>query len=282
MSSNVVAVTPHHHGHDHPREHEHCHHGPSIPPDGSPRPGEPGFGFGLSFVDLDELRDRFAISIIPGVLAINPSINRDPTAVARLAWLIADGMIKERKMSGHCGSGHSGGSGADFFLRELLESARRGVTDGSDAKPGQIGEFFQNEAVLNLSQYPTVYQNVPLVSLTLSAGDWDISGSAGLESPFGLASIPNSGNAIAIVFEAIYSGTTEPTAFGGPAWWGVNDFNATRCSIAMPVVRASLTQSGAVGIVLQIAGWQAVTTSETPTPTTTAPAWGYISARRVR
>jgi hypothetical protein len=160
MASNVVPVEPHHHAPDHKHDHDdprHHHdqrrrHG-AIPPDGSPSLAEHGHGF--SFVDLDELRDRFAAAIIPGLLAISPSINRDPASVSRLAWLVADTMVKERsKMDSLCG-------GSEFFLRAAIKEILR------EELPPKLNymPFVEYDTGLKTSNGLKIYQKMVPVAL---------------------------------------------------------------------------------------------------------------------
>jgi hypothetical protein len=62
-----------------------------------------------------------------------------------------------------------------FFqdIADRLATMGRGVTDGSDAQPGTVGEFMSATAgPVSLSN--AAVANV--VSLSLTAGDWDVSG----------------------------------------------------------------------------------------------------------
>ena len=73
-------------------------------------------------------------------------------------------------------------------LSSQLATVRQGVTDGSDATPGQIGEYMSSGGSVALSN--TAVVNV--ASLSLGPGDWDVSGnvvftaSAGTHTLFGV------------------------------------------------------------------------------------------------
>ena len=59
------------------------------------------------------------------------------------------------------------------LLNQLAATSGVGVTDGSDAQPGQIGEYMtMTGPAIGLVNNVTT----PVVSLNLTAGDWDVSG----------------------------------------------------------------------------------------------------------
>lgn len=51
-----------------------------------------------------------------------------------------------------------------------------GVTDGSDAEPGEVGEVIQWSSVANINMTTSVWVQVPGAQMTLTPGDWDITG----------------------------------------------------------------------------------------------------------
>lgn len=63
----------------------------------------------------------------------------------------------------------------DYARRLAVLEAKLGVTDGSDAAAGQIGEYL---SATGSSGSLTTGVAVDLATLTLSAGDWDVTGSA--------------------------------------------------------------------------------------------------------
>lgn len=62
------------------------------------------------------------------------------------------------------------------FIASSIDDALQGVTDGSNADPGYVGEYLYAERPAN-DQF-TMPNGAPtmLVPLDLSAGDWDLSG----------------------------------------------------------------------------------------------------------
>jgi hypothetical protein len=72
------------------------------------------------------------------------------------------------------GDGQHTQAWAGFFrgLTDQLATVHRGVTDGSEANAGEVGEYMTASASLGLANNTTT--NV--VSLSLTAGDWDVSG----------------------------------------------------------------------------------------------------------
>jgi hypothetical protein len=65
-----------------------------------------------------------------------------------------------------------------------VRAASAGVTDGSNAAAGQIGEFLINNTA---SSSPVNSVSTVLVGLGLSAGDWDVWGHAGLTNSTSLS-----------------------------------------------------------------------------------------------
>jgi len=65
---------------------------------------------------------------------------------------------------------------ANNLIARLQSQIGWGVTDGSDAQPGQIGEYiFDNRTTANMLG---IASGVPidLASISLTAGDWDVQG----------------------------------------------------------------------------------------------------------
>lgn len=58
-------------------------------------------------------------------------------------------------------------------INQQIAASKIGVTDGSNALPGQIGEFFMTDIAVPFDAYPAVTDTIaPLVSVP--AGDWDM------------------------------------------------------------------------------------------------------------
>jgi hypothetical protein len=81
-------------------------------------------------------------------------------------------------------------SGYFRSMSDALSQIGRGVTDGSDAAAGQVGEYMTASA-----SGIALVNNVPInvVSLDLPAGDWDVTGNAQISSPGGTRNIFGAG-----------------------------------------------------------------------------------------
>jgi hypothetical protein len=75
-------------------------------------------------------------------------------------------------------------------LNIIANTMHRGVTDGSDAAAGEVGEYLTASAT-----GVALVSNVPInvVSLDLTAGDWDVAGNAQISSPGGTRNIFGAG-----------------------------------------------------------------------------------------
>jgi hypothetical protein len=71
-------------------------------------------------------------------------------------------------------NGGTGANNASGALSNLGGFPKVGVTDGSDAAAGQIGEVISANQTTNVSLTSSISANV--TSITLSAGDWDLTG----------------------------------------------------------------------------------------------------------
>lgn len=63
-----------------------------------------------------------------------------------------------------------------------------GVTDGSDAQPGQVGEFVSASSSIPYTAYPTATQ-VVVSSIVLQPGDWDVWGLVTFTTNIGIAAL---------------------------------------------------------------------------------------------
>jgi hypothetical protein len=70
------------------------------------------------------------------------------------------------------------------MLSQMGPIPLQGVTDGSDAKPGYIGEFITANATMSFAA--GVSTTTTLSVVVMSPGDWDISTFCGVTTPFGL------------------------------------------------------------------------------------------------
>jgi hypothetical protein len=134
----------------------------------------------------------------------------------------------------------------------------KGVTDGSNAAAGLIGEFASTS---NIGATPSSANVVSLVQLTLSAGDWDVWGNAGMTNSVLLSyfAIGLSAGTLALAFPTMVAQSATSAIF------------TTNTSLTAPMVRISITAPTTVYLAGQLNFPSGV-------PTVNA----YISARRVR
>lgn len=150
----------------------------------------------------------------------------------------------------------SGGGGPPFM----------GVTDGSDAAPGEVGEYITaTSPPENVPLFPSSPQN--LIQIDLTAGDWDVWGTISINFLSG-TNITSVGAAISTV------GFSDPGSAanrGGAAFAFTS--NAFPVGLRWPVgtTRMSLAVATTVYLVCAI---EAVSTEITGS--------GFIAARRVR
>jgi len=133
-----------------------------------------------------------------------------------------------------------------------------GVTNGSNAAAGQVGEFLSALVANNTVSMPTNTQ-VNITSISLTAGDWDVEG--GVSHSSASSTMTYGEGTISSV-----------SATRGLPIFGLNFTTAMNTiSITVPRVRFSLTATTTIYLV----GMCQYSTS-------TAAAGGYISARRMR
>ena len=149
---------------------------------------------------------------------------------------------------------------------EALLLPKLGVTDGSDAVAGNIGEFISATVVAAsaVSLVTATAKNVTSISLT--AGDWDVWGSVGFK-PAATTSITVSEGGINT------TSATMPSTTTGAHWLSVTPAVVPVSVYGAPVgmTRINLTTTTTVYLVA----------SSTFTVSTQA-AYGFIGARRVR
>lgn len=138
----------------------------------------------------------------------------------------------------------------------------RGVTDGSNAAPGEVGEYMTNNATMPVLGNGTTV--VAITSLNLTPGDWELGGEIGFSggdctafytdfAPASNAPTPSRGATVWTLGggATLVDGTTIPT------YSGVRVLSATAQQVFL---RAEASSVG--GVVVQV--------------------WGEIWARRVR
>jgi hypothetical protein len=145
-----------------------------------------------------------------------------------------------------------------------------GVTDGSNAAAGQIGEFLYAETSGTLS-ITSGGTNVTIVDLAISAGDWDVSGLAAFLPGPGMINLCN---AYYFLNGNQYNpgpSTQRFISMGLAASPGPTSVGVVR--LAMPVTRLSLSAAGTVSI------WGGATATGS---SSFLAAYASIQARRMR
>ena len=131
-------------------------------------------------------------------------------------------------------------------VADRLAVIKNGVTDGSDAKPGEVGEYLTASGSVALSNNTTA----TVATLNLTAGDWEVSGgvtftisgaasnhyAAGIDGTFGseiIATVPTG------------SGTWRLTA-GAPARRNVTAATAVHLSALAGFTSGAVSAAGTI------------------------------------
>jgi len=128
-------------------------------------------------------------------------------------------------------------------LAAMPELLRKGVTDGSDAAAGDIGEYLTASASTPL----TNAASANVVSLSLTAGDWDVSGhvqfvaSGGTLSAFGCGV----GGIDVLINATIPPGSTQQQLATAPRRYNVTAAT-TVWVVAVGFFSGGVTASGAI------------------------------------
>jgi len=122
-------------------------------------------------------------------------------------------------------------------LQQTVGASKHGVTDGSDAAAGDIGEYLAASgasiALVNLAA-------TALVSITLTAGDWDVSGSATFAAGSGTHLSFGAGiNGIEVQNQATFPSTSITQAMVT----GVNRYSLTTTMTVSTMAQAQFTGS---------------------------------------
>jgi hypothetical protein len=147
-----------------------------------------------------------------------------------------------------------------------VNAPQQGVTDGSDASPGTVGEIITgtstgNTAASNLTQTGTT---VAVMSITLTPGDWDLTGVLGIASVGTTMSYVLQGGA------SVNAGALD--GLGSSITLAVNLAQQSVDMItALPVVRYSLTVATTIYLVVLLVS-----------SINTLSAYGTLRARRIR
>jgi hypothetical protein len=213
------------------------------------RPGGPSVG-----------GDQFKIN----ALAAKPiwKVNAAGTGIA----IAAGDMVTNQPALLAYNSAANGGSGAFFLINPL--SGRFGVTDGSNAAAGQVGEYA--EMILAQGSAIGIGNGIwsGLITLGLTAGDWDVWAEAGF--------LAGSTCPLTLVSSAIALTTPPPSAPGSNAGQVLIPFPGNTAGqlapmLSVPVARFNFTASTGV-ILSNYAAFSAGTCNH----------YGAIRARRVR
>lgn len=138
----------------------------------------------------------------------------------------------------------------------MTDAVITGVTDGSDASPGDLGQFLTSDGTQALvSGAPA-----DVASLSLTPGDWDVIGGCEVSGPSGVLSDASCG----------LSMTTETLGAAG-SYLRNAGASFTAIAGAVPVMRISVSSTSQVYLV-----------GAATFGTGSAAASGYLSARRVR
>jgi hypothetical protein len=167
-------------------------------------------------------------------------------------------------MNGTAAVGASGkwADGAHVHPSDTTRAPLAGVTNGSNAAAGQVGEFVTAARTTNLALTTGVAANLTTISLT--AGDWDVNGNVNL-----LFSVTGS---VAVGSLSLTSGADQGAADGsGYGQINVTPASLTYVSLATGSMRVSIAATTTV--YLTASGFFASGTCN---------AQGVIRARRVR
>lgn len=109
----------------------------------------------------------------------------------------------------------------------------KGVTDGSNAKPGEVGEFVTGSATMNYAAYPS--DTTSLIStLVIAPGDWDIWAWVETSTPVGAAAFSLS--PLPAGMSNNMGGGGVPASVSGTEEWLVNIGKAARGSFTVPTL----------------------------------------------
>ena len=143
-----------------------------------------------------------------------------------------------------------------------------GTTTNNNAQAGSVGEYIESRVVQGSAVALTTTINANVTSISLTAGDWDVSGLIAFD-----------GDATTLVQNLIGGASTTSATLSGTLDYATLAFNSTGLAlytsqdprIALPVLRFSLSSTTTVYLV-----------AASRFTVSTHTAYGQISARRVR
>lgn len=157
------------------------------------------------------------------------------------------------------------GTGTTWARADHVHPMRLGVTDGSNATAGQIGEFLSAQLLSTAAITLTSAVDASIVTLALTAGDWDVWGSVG----FNLAS--NNMN-------TVLKGWINPT--GGAAAPSIDQMGGQVTASATTAVAQPLLPLTPMRI--SVAAGVTIRLGVSATFSNSAAGWGKLMARRRR
>jgi hypothetical protein len=166
-------------------------------------------------------------------------------------------------VTGNANIGGAVGVGSTLQVGGLatLAGGIQGVTNGSNAAAGNVGEYQSVTVSTAVSLTTTTYINI--ASLSLTAGDWDVQGVVDY--------LPAASTVIGEQVASISTASATTGGLGFTAAIAGAVVTGTGHVIPTPVSRLSLTTTTTVYLV----GWASFNTS-------TCTAQGFLSARRIR
>jgi hypothetical protein len=143
-----------------------------------------------------------------------------------------------------------------------------GTTTNDSATAGYVGEYVESRVVQGSAVALTTSTNANVTSISLTAGDWDVSGLIAFD-----------GDSTTLVQNVIGGASTTSATLSGTLDYATLAFNSTGLAlytsqdprIALPVLRFSLSSTTTVYLV-----------AASRFSVSTHTAYGQISARRVR
>ena len=147
--------------------------------------------------------------------------------------------------------------------KQYIDNKITGVTDGSDAAPGQIGEFISSNVIAPGVTLATTVNKI-ITSINLTPGDWDVSAEGWVAVGAALPTLLQLG--------VSPSGGQPNPAYNTARVIVSSGFGASTASVyALKTCRASLSAPATYSLAVNLSF-----------PSGTCTAYGNINARRVR
>lgn len=156
-----------------------------------------------------------------------------------------------------------------YVKNAMMANLVKGVTDGSDAAAGLGGEFISAQVARNVGVALTVNTTVTVTSISLTAGDWDVSWMGSVSAATGGSDTSIEGG-LSLTAATL---TTPPPASGFTATW---NGSASAGNVEFPLsgqARVSISATTTIYLVM-FGNWSGGAGS--------GAAYGYLGARRAR